>query len=236
MMPDRRQSFRTAPALTPPDKERVRRINDALLRWGPVRNFPWRKKKVDRFHVLVTESLLTRTRAEAVAAVIEELWRRFPAPNDLASASAEDVATVVATLGLKKRAQMLRACARAVVEAGDVPNDRAALLQMSGVGEYVADAVRVFAFGEAVIPVDAVIGRVLRRVLGYQSYGPAYADRALWRIAQLFSLTHDPKLVTSALLDLGALICLPEKPKCPLCPLREECAYGMARFSGALPD
>jgi A/G-specific adenine glycosylase len=216
--------------------DRVKAINDALLRWGPVRAFPWRKKSIKHFQVLVTESLLTRTRAEAVAEVVEELWRLFPTPKDLACAPLEEVAGVVATLGLKKRAEMLRACAQSVVDAGGVPNDRAKLLLMSGVGEYVADAVRVFAFGEAVIPVDAVIGRVLRRVLGYQNYGPAYADRALWRVAQLFALNHDPRLVTAALLDLGALICLPEKPNCPVCPLLPHCVYGGTRMNIGSPD
>lgn len=230
-MPERKQSFRTAPPLTPPDMKRVSAINDALLHWGPVRDFPWRRADIEPFHLLVTESLLTRTRAEAVAGVVEELWRRFPTPYSMASAPTEEVASLIAPLGLKKRAHMLRACAQAVAEVGGVPNDRPALLRMSGVGRYVADAVRVFAFGEAVIPVDAVIGRVLRRVLGYQSHGPAYDDLALWRVAQLFAVTNDPRLVTAAILDLGALVCLPVTPRCSVCPLQKRCVYGASRLS-----
>lgn len=229
-MPDRKQSFRSAPPLIPPSKERVRRINNALLRWGPVRDFPWRNKRVSPFQILITESLLARTRADAVAKVIDEMWRRFPNPSALASASVESVAEVIAPLGLRKRAEMLRQCARAVETNGGVPNDRVALLRMLGVGGYVADAVRVFAFNESVIPVDAVIGRVLRRVLGYQNFGPAYADRALWLIAQRFAVTHDPHKVTAALLDLGALICLPERPRCLECPLKRCCVYGAQRL------
>lgn len=232
-MPDRKQSFRFAPPLIPPRKKLVRRINDALLRWGPVRDFPWRNKVISPFKILITESLLARTRADAVAKVIDEMWRRFPNPSALASAPVESVAEVIAPLGLRKRTEMLRACARSVENNGGVPNDRAALLRMSGVGGYVADAVRVFAFGEPVIPVDAGIGRVIRRVLGYPSFGPAYADRALWSAAQQFAVTHDPHKVTAALLDLGALICLPEKPKCSVCPLRRCCVYGSERLKMA---
>ena len=229
-MPDRKQSFRSAPALISPRKELVRRINDALLQWGPVRAFPWRHKSISPFKILITESLLARTRADAVAKVINEMWRRFPNPSALASASVESVAEVIAPLGLRKRAEMLRACARSVEDNGGVPNNRAELLRMSGVGRYVADAVRVFAFGEPVMPVDAVIGRVIRRVLGYPSFGPAYADRALWSAAQQFAVTHDPHKVTAALLDLGALICLPENPRCSACPLRQYCVYGSERL------
>lgn len=235
-MLDRKQSFRSAPPLTPPHKGRVRRINDALLHWGPVRDFPWRNKSVSPFKILIVESLLARTRADAVAKVIDEMWRLFPNPRALASAPVESVAEVIAPLGLRKRAEMLRECARAVENNGGVPNDRSTLLRMAGVGGYVADAVRVFAFGEHVIPVDAVIGRVIRRLLGYQSFGPAYADRSLWSVAQLFSTTHDDQQVTAALLDLGALICLPERPRCSVCPLRRCCVYGSERLKVASKD
>ncbi|HEX8773291.1 MAG TPA: hypothetical protein VF735_06760 [Pyrinomonadaceae bacterium] len=232
-MPDRKQSFRSAPPLIPPNTKQVRRINIALLRWGPVRDFPWRNKPLSPFQILIAESLLARTRAEAVAKVIEKMWQRFPTPSDLASAPVEKVAEIIAPLGLRKRAEMLRSCAVSVKSNGDVPNDRSALLGMAGVGGYVADAVRVFAFNERVIPIDAVIGRVLRRVLGYQSFGPAYADRALWQVAQLFATTHDARQVTAALLDLGALICLPEHPRCPSCPLRHCCVYGVEQLKAA---
>jgi A/G-specific adenine glycosylase len=235
-MSDRKQSFRSAPPLIPPRMERVRRINKALLRWGPVRKFPWRDKQPSPFQMLIAESLLARTRAEAVAKVIEEMWRRFPSASALASAPVEHIAEVIAPLGLRKRAEMLRTCAKDVENNGGVPKDRAALLRMSGVGGYVADAVRVFAFSEPVIPVDAVIGRVLRRLMGYQSYGPAYADRSLWGVAQRFAVTHDPRQVTAALLDLGALICLPERPRCSACPLKRCCVYGSERLNAASVD
>ncbi|HEY0386440.1 MAG TPA: hypothetical protein VGC64_10530, partial [Pyrinomonadaceae bacterium] len=172
-MPDRKQSFRSAPPLIPPEGERIQAINEALLQWGPVRDFPWRKKHIPPFRILITEILLTRTRAEAVAKVFENLWRNFPTPEVLASAPVTEIADVIAPLGLSKRAEMLRLCARYVVTAGGVPKDRSELLRMPGIGSYVADAVQVFAFGLPVIPVDAVIGRVLRRLLGYKSFGPS---------------------------------------------------------------
>jgi A/G-specific adenine glycosylase len=227
-MSDRKQSFRNAPPLIQPSIKRVKAINNALLLGGPLRSFPWRSRGIDPFHMLIAEILLARTRAEAVAEIIAEMWKRFPTPSSLASTPTKEIMRIVASLGLTKRAHMLRSCAESVVTIGCVPNDRVALLRMLGVGEYVADAVRLFAFGETVMPVDSVIGRVLRRVLGYQNYGPAYADRALWRVAQLFARTHDPKIVATKLLDLGALICLPVKPCCDVCPLSKTCAYARA--------
>jgi A/G-specific adenine glycosylase len=225
-MTDRKQSFRTAPPLTPPNGERVHEIVEALLAWGTVRVFPWRERVFTPFQMLITESLLTRTRAEMVSQVIKKLCHRFPTANAMADARVDDIGEIIAPLGLKKRAGMLRACAQAVKESHGVPHDRSGLLKLPGVGAYVADAVRVFAFNEPVIPVDAVIGRVLRRVLGYESFGPAYADRALWRIAQRFAMCDEPRSVVAALLDLGALICLPARPRCSVCPLARVCVYG----------
>jgi len=224
-MPDRKQSFRTAPPLETPNAEQVREIVVALLSWGPVRLFPWRRDKISAFHVLLAEVLLTRTRAESVAVVIERLWSRYPGPRCLADASIEEIEQIIEPLGLRKRAGMLRACANEIVKLRGVPTDRKALMRLPGVGSYVVDAVRVVAFDQAVIPVDAGIGRVLRRVLGYPTFGPAYADRALWDRAQRFADPGKSRNTTFALLDVGALICLPERPTCNHCPLSRLCAY-----------
>lgn len=225
-MSDRKQSFRIAPPLIPPDKRLIKSINTALSEWGPVRKFPWREKEITPFHMLITEILLTKTRAEAVATVIEKLWITFPNPHSLAKARTKRIATIISPLGLIKRAGMLKECAQKLVQIGTIPKDRKTLLTLPGVGGYVADAVRVFAFNEAVMPIDAVIGRILRRVLGYENFGPSYADKNLWIVAQSFTKTNWSKYIVASLLDLGALICLPQKPRCQQCPLLKNCAYG----------
>jgi len=222
----RKQSFRSAPRIAPPSADTARAVTAALLAWGTVRFFPWRAEQLSPFRSLIAETLLVRTRAEGVADLIPALWSRFPTPSDLARAPLEEIAQVIAPLGLGKRAQQLKDAARQIVESGgEVPEARAALLRLPGVGTYVADAVRLFAFGERVLPIDAVIGRVLRRVFGHGPYGPAYDDRALWSAMQPLTEYCDPANLASALLDLGALICVATQPRCPSCPLAGWCAY-----------
>jgi A/G-specific adenine glycosylase len=214
-----------APELITPDPERIAAIITRLLNWGPKRAFPWREPTATPFQILVAEILLTRTLAESVARIIRNVWETFPTPEEMADAQVDDIARCVRPLGLEKRASQLRNCAQEIVRLGEVPRDRRQLLHLPGVGEYVADAVRVFAFDEAVIPVDAVVGRVLRRVQGYPALGPAYADRALWQVAQSFALSGDSRNIAATLLDLGALVCLPGRPRSDECPLACLCAY-----------
>lgn len=228
----RKQSFRTAPPLKVPSAEFVDAIINELLRWGPVRDFPWRRKSASPFQILVAEMLMTRTRAEAVAEVILGLWHRFPTPNDLALAPLEAVSEIIAPLGLGKRADLLRSCAKEIAKIGYVPRDRESLLRLPGIGGYVADAIRVFAYNEPVIPIDAVIGRVLRRVLGYPSFGPAYADRELWLVAQRFARPDGRAQVVASFLDLGALVCLPRQAKCRECPMQNLCIAHLHHLCG----
>lgn len=220
---ERKQSFRVASAVKRPSPVFIRQITAALLRWGPIRTFPWRDTSATPFQVLIAEILLTRTSAGAVSKVIGPFWQRFPTPCVLADSSVGEVRKFISPLGLTKRAEMLVASAKQVAFAGGVKNDRKWLLELPGVGRYVADAVRVLAFNEPVIPVDAVIGRVMRRVLGYPDHGPAYADRTLWKATQKIVSVQEPRKLVMTLLDLGAVICVPNKPKCPECPLRLNC-------------
>lgn len=232
-MGDRKQSFRRAPPLMEPSPELVELVVERLSLWGPVRWFPWRDRRVPPFQVLVAEILLTRTPAGAVAEIIEELWARFPTATDMAEGPLWEIVAIIAPLGLAKRAKMLMECGKEVNELGDVPQVRGGLLRLPGVGEYVADAVRVFAFGERVVPVDAVIGRVLRRVFGYPNHGPAYADRALWKVTQrLMEAATDARQLVAALLDLGALLCLPRNPRHSECPLANVCVYHRTVLGG----
>lgn len=227
-MPARKQSFRTARPLVPAAAQRLDSIAQALVAWTPPRQLPWRSRQTSPFETLVAETLLVRTRAEAVGMVVDALWKRYPTPPDLALASDADVAQIIAPLGLVKRARMLREAAIQIISAGgEVPHDRRALGRLKGVGDYVADAVRVFAFGERVIPVDAVVGRVLRRVFGYPSLGPAYADRALWSVVQPLAIHGDARHLVAALLDVGAILCRPLRPQCGQCPLRANCDYNV---------
>lgn len=227
----RKQSFRLAPHLEPPTQNYVNQVVERLLRWGPVRQFPWREKSITPFQVLITEILLARTSAESVASVIEELWSRYPTPIEMSNASVKEIEDIIRPLGLRKRAGMLYATALSIVERGGITDGKFEVNHLPGVGKYVADAYRLFVFNVPVIPIDAVIGRVIRRLYNFPDFGPAYADRSLWTVAQIHASHDERRRLVAAILDLGALICLPKSPMCHICPVNNCCQFFQANIS-----
>jgi A/G-specific adenine glycosylase len=128
---------------------------------------------------------------------------RWPTAESLAAASRAEVITAWQGLGYNRRAVSLHRAARVVAERG-WPAD---LTELPGVGRYTANAVRRFALGEAVLPLDTNVGRVLDRTGG--SFGPESA---------------------AALMDLGATVCLARIPRCGVCPLASGCPSRGKRF------
>ena len=211
------------------DAEKIGRFRRCLLRWGtpPRRSFHWRTERRSPFAVLLTEMLLSRTRAEIVDGIARELLDRYPTPADLAEARREDVEEIIRPLGLfRKRSRLLLSCARQLIErhGGEVPTTTQGLESLPYAGRYVCEAVRCFAFGERVAVVDANVERVYRRVFSLPPR-PLHLKDAdeLWAFAtRLLPRRRVPEF-TWALLDLGGTVCTARAPACERCPVRHLC-------------
>ncbi len=194
----------------------------ALLHWHArhARTFPWRDG-VTPWQVLLAEMCLRRTRADQVAPVYRRLMRVARTASE-AVRNAPAVRREMRSLGLHWRARNLAALARAVVKRrGRIPRDDLELRRLPGVGDYVAGAVRTFAFGQRAALIDTNTTRVVRRVLGSPSAGAWQQRLDLYRLAGRDGL--DARF-NYALLDLGALICKARDPLCGECPVRATCA------------
>jgi A/G-specific adenine glycosylase len=152
---------------------------------------------------------------------------RLPTLRDLALASEDTVLQLWQGLGYYSRARNLHRTAQSVMErfGGELPSDPALLSTLPGVGPYAAGAIAAFAFDLPVPTVDANIARVLARLANVQAPVDTPAgSRTLWSLAS--TLVPDQgggRLHTSALMELGALVCLPKKPQCLVCPVRSDC-------------
>ncbi len=222
----------------------------ALDRWYRVhaRDLPWRVcprsrdegARPDPYLVWLSEVMLQQTTVPHAAPYFAEFSRRWPGIEHLAEATWEDVSAAWAGLGYYSRARNLHACAKAVAAAGGFPQDAVALRKLPGVGPYTAAAIAAIAFDEKAAPVDGNIERVVSRVWAIGSDGTAPGWRAAKAIISaktqvLFDAlpaSHRAGDLAQALMDLGATICTPGRPNCPICPIATLCA---ARAEGG-PD
>jgi A/G-specific adenine glycosylase len=166
------------------------------------RELPWRNTK-DPYAILVSEVMLQQTQVERVIPRYLRWLERWPAVDALAAAPLADVIRAWQGLGYNRRAVNLHRAAQAVADGG-WPDD---LTELPGIGAYTAAAIRNFAFGEAVLPLDTNVRRVQERTR--HEFGPEHAQ---------------------ALFDLGATVCLARVPRCGVCPLAAACPSRGSRF------
>ena len=208
---------------TVPDEAARRCRQSLLLAWWDAghRDLPWRRTR-DPYAILVSEVMLQQTQVSRVAPKFESFMARYADIGALAAASPADVIQAWSGLGYNRRAVNLHRLARAVAEkhGGVLPTDAAALRELPGIGAYTARAVASIAWDEPVAAVDTNVRRVLNRVVdGPQSTrGPAQTQA----LADQLLARDRPGDWNQALMELGALVCLPV-PRCLECPLRSVC-------------
>ena len=189
------------------------------------RDLPWRRD-TSPYAVLVSEFMLQQTQVATVIPFFERWMKRFPDFATLAAASEADVLSLWQGLGYYSRARNLHRAAKLVVEhfSGELPDDDEAIASLPGVGRYTVGAIAGFAFDRPVATVDGNIARVLARVLDFRAPVDSREGQALiWRTAEALLPARGGRLYTSALMELGALLCTPRTPQCLLCPVRELC-------------
>ena len=206
--------------------EKKKSFRRRLLRWFEEnrRNFPWRESG-DPYAVLMAEMMLRRTKASQAAPVYERFIREHPAPEDLYQADPAKLHAQLASLGLEWRIAQFEQLAHDLVEQfdGQVPESREELMSLTGVSDYLADAVLVFAFGHPRAVIDANVARVLARYFGLREHAEARRDRQIREVADQLLDRQRPRDYNFALLDLAAGVCTSQRPKHELCPLRRTC-------------
>lgn len=208
----------------------ARQFASTLLAWHVTnaRDFPWRWTR-DPYHILVAELLLQRTRARQAVPVYEEFIKRYPTPHSQPTLSA--LRSLLRSLGLPDRAERIYVILRRLQQEhnGRVPDDPVGLQSLLGKGyRYVRDAVLAYAFDKPVAPVDRTTARVVSRVfLGCNpAPGRPHTNPTIVSLSQGLVPPENPRGYNLALLDFAALVCTP-KPKCTVCPVRQQCRYVM---------
>ena len=202
------------------------RFQRRLLQWfaGNQRRLPWRargKQKPHPYRVWVSEIMLQQTRVAAVMDYFRRFLKQYPTVKSLVDAEETTVLAAWSGLGYYRRARMLHAAARKIVQerGGRYPQDAAGWRELPGIGRYTAAAIASICFNEPLAVVDGNVERVLRRLHGVDE------DTALdvWGEAQRLVSPKRPGTFNQAMMELGATVCLPKKPLCGVCPVYGWC-------------
>jgi A/G-specific adenine glycosylase len=204
------------------DGSATRRWRQRLLSWYDRnrRDLPWRHDR-DPYRVWLSEIMLQQTRVSAVLEHYRGFLQRFPAVQKLASARESSVLAAWSGLGYYRRARMMHAAAKAIVKqhGGRFPRTIAELRALPGIGRYTAAAIASIVFDVPAAVVDGNVERVLGRVLG-----TGLAGETLWQTADALLSRRRPGDFNQAMMELGALVCLPRQPRCSICPVFSLCA------------
>jgi len=214
-------------------RNRQHRLAGALLAWGEknIRDFPWRKERTP-YRILVAEVILRRTTSTAALRVYEEFLKKWPDIKSLANANVDELEQLLVAVGYhKQRSRILVNIARFIDKefGGNIPNDKKQLLKIPHVGPYTAGAILSLGYGIPAPMVDSNVQRILSRVFNNCLPKKGRA-RAISMLVEALLPKKGHIVFNLGLLDLGALICRYDRPRCKVCPLSDLCDVGRKRF------
>ena len=226
---------------TPVPPKNFARFRAQLLSWyrKNARDLPWRRTK-DPYKIWVSEIMLQQTQVDTVIPYYERWMKRFPTLKSLAESPLSEVLKYWAGLGYYRRARMLHQGARKVQKewGGRIVQSIAQLQRLPGIGRYTAGAIASIAFGEPVPVLDGNVKRVLARLLAMrEAVDTTEGEKKLWGMAEKIvspspsplpagervRVRGNPGDLNQSLMELGATVCLPENPRCNICPVGKFC-------------
>jgi len=210
-----------------------------LIKWylENKRDLPWRKTD-NPYFIWLSEIMLQQTRVAQGTPYFHSFTTAFPTVFDLAAASEEQVLKLWQGLGYYSRARNLHKTAQFVADEllGKFPDNYNDLLKLKGIGEYTAAAIASFAHNEAVPVVDGNVFRVLSRYFDMETdIASASAKKEFAALAFELMPKDKPALFNQAIMEFGALQCVPKNPNCGLCIFNTSCAALQKKKVDRLP-
>lgn len=210
-------------------------IAESLIDWYKEnkRELPWRET-TDPYCIWISEIIMQQTRVVQGLEYYNRFIGRFPEVRALAEAPEDEVMKYWQGLGYYSRARNLHTAAKEIVERweGKFPADYEQVLSLKGVGEYTAAAICSFAWNLPYAVVDGNVYRVLARVFGIDLPIDSTAGKKYFAgLAQELLDKKRPDLYNQAIMDFGAIQCVPKSPACGECPLADHCvAYAEGKI------
>lgn len=202
-------------------------FSDILSQWYAInkRDLPWRST-VNPYYIWLSEIILQQTRVDQGLPYYLKFIDAFPAVADLANADEDLVLKLWQGLGYYSRARNLQFSAKLILSefGGNFPDNHVDILKLKGVGSYTAAAISSFSFGLPFAVLDGNVIRVLSRVFGIQTpFDTTAGKKQFQKLAQELLDKKNPAEYNQAIMEFGALQCVPKSPKCNDCPIVNDC-------------
>ena len=214
--------------------------SEKLISWYTKykRDLPWRRTS-DPYKIWIAEVMLQQTQVDQVVPYYEKFIRQFPDVRSLATAVVSEVLKVWEGMGYYARARNLHRAAEIIVKEFEakMPTSHDELIKIPGIGPYTAAAVASIAFNENYPVVDGNVLRVLSRVFKIEEHPRKNGIKSKFvQAAKELMPDGQASDFNQAMMELGALICTPQKPKCSQCPITFFCqAYQTLDDPSVLP-
>ncbi len=204
-------------------------ITNKILNWYDInkRELPWRKQvssKKKQYYTLVSEFMLQQTQVATVIPYFKKFVKNIPNLEKLANFDEQKLVKLWEGLGYYSRVRNLKKTAQIVIKDfnKNIPSNFLELKSLPGIGDYTASAISAIAFNKPHIPLDGNIERVLKRYL-YLKKEYQITKENLQEEKKIFGFSSRSSDYAQALMELGALICIPNNPNCKKCPISENC-------------
>ncbi len=215
------------------------KLTKSIMSWysDNYRELPWRETR-DPYVIWLSEIILQQTRISQGLPYFEKFLHQYPTVHDLATASEDEVLKLWQGLGYYSRARNLHSTAKKI--SGDLegkfPGNYHELLSLKGVGKYTAAAIASICFDERVPAVDGNAFRFISRLLNISdNIASSPAFKIFFEATQQIMPEKNCGQFNQAVMDLGAMICLPTSPKCDICPVRLYCRARKENLIDRLP-
>lgn len=221
------------------NRSNTRSISSALINWYEInkRELPWRDIN-DPYKIWISEIILQQTRVNQGISYYFRFIERFPTIKELAKSAEDEVLKYWQGLGYYSRARNLHKAAKQIISnfGGKFPTQHSDILSLAGIGEYTAAAISSFAYNDFYAVVDGNVFRFLSRFFGIETpIDTTTGKKEFSNLAAEILSTINPGIHNQAIMEFGALQCVPNSPDCTICPLCNSCSAFQTNSITTLP-
>ncbi|WP_343377680.1 A/G-specific adenine glycosylase [Buchnera aphidicola (Formosaphis micheliae)] len=212
-------------------------FSQLIINWYHIfgrKKLPWQIQNTP-YKTWLSEIMLQQTQVKTAIPYFKKFIKKFPNIISISKASIQDVLHIWSGLGYYQRAHNLHKTSKIITEKyqGNVPDTFANLIQLPGIGRSTAGAILSLAFGYCYPVLDGNIKRIVSRYYGINTSINKYkTEKKLWNIINYLIPLYNTGIFNQGMMDLGAIICTKNNPKCNICPIKKNCiSFSLNNFT-----